>query len=61
MYSICFANRGKKSYLVGNWGMDGPTKSNDALWYVPVRYVALMTWRKEDREILAFSIPFLFV
>ncbi|KAA0009535.1 MAG: peptidase C25, partial [Thermoplasmata archaeon] len=32
---------GKKSYLTGNWGMDGPTKSNDALWYVPVRYVAL--------------------
>ncbi len=32
---------GKKSYLFGNWGMDGPMKSNDALWYVPVRYVAL--------------------
>ncbi|HEC77192.1 MAG TPA: hypothetical protein ENI33_08075 [Thermoplasmatales archaeon] len=32
---------GKKSYLTGNWGMDGPHKSNDDLWYVPVRYVAL--------------------
>ncbi len=32
---------GKKSYFTGNWGLDGPTKSNDALWYVPVRYAAL--------------------
>ncbi len=29
---------GKKSLLFGNWGMDGPKKSNDNLWYVPVRY-----------------------
>ena len=32
---------GKKSYLVGNWGYDGPKRVNDALWWVPVRYVAL--------------------
>ncbi|KAA0007635.1 MAG: hypothetical protein FE036_03315 [Thermoplasmata archaeon] len=32
---------GKKSYLVGNWGYDGPTKVDDSLWWVPVRYVAL--------------------
>jgi hypothetical protein len=29
---------GKKSLLFGNWGYDGPLLSNDALWYVPVRY-----------------------
>jgi len=32
---------GKKSYITGNWGYDGPTKVDDSLWYVPVRYVAL--------------------
>ncbi|MEM1513462.1 MAG: C25 family cysteine peptidase [Candidatus Thermoplasmatota archaeon] len=36
---------GKRSYLTGNWGMDGATTSNDALWYCPVRYAAL-----DDRE-----------
>lgn len=32
---------GKKSYITGNWGYDGPTKHDDSLWYCPVRYVAL--------------------
>ena len=32
---------GKKSYITGNWGYDGPTKVDDSLWWVPVRYVAL--------------------
>ncbi|MDD3492949.1 MAG: C25 family cysteine peptidase [Candidatus Thermoplasmatota archaeon] len=32
---------GKKSYITGNWGMDGPTQVNDDLWHVPVRYAAL--------------------
>ncbi|KAA0004029.1 MAG: hypothetical protein FE048_00175 [Thermoplasmata archaeon] len=32
---------GKKSFLTGNWGYDGPTKVNDNLWHVPVRYAAL--------------------
>ncbi len=32
---------GKKSYLTGNWGDDGPTTVNSDLWHVPVRYVAL--------------------
>ncbi len=32
---------GKKSYIVGNWGYDGPKKVDDSLWWVPVRYVAL--------------------
>jgi hypothetical protein len=29
---------GKKSLLFGNWGIEGPKTSNDALWHVPVRY-----------------------
>jgi hypothetical protein len=32
---------GKKSFITGNWGMDGPTTVNDGLWHVPVRYAAL--------------------
>jgi len=32
---------GKKSYITGNWGYDGPEKVDDSLWWVPVRYVAL--------------------
>jgi hypothetical protein len=32
---------GMKSFLTGNWGYDGPTRVNDALWHVPVRYAAL--------------------
>ncbi|MGC9307759.1 MAG: C25 family cysteine peptidase [Thermoplasmatota archaeon] len=32
---------GKKSFLTGNWGYDGPTKVDDTLWHVPVRYAAL--------------------
>jgi len=32
---------GKKSYITGNWGYDGPMKHDDSLWYCPVRYVAL--------------------
>ncbi|HHH77731.1 MAG TPA: hypothetical protein ENL18_00770, partial [Thermoplasmatales archaeon] len=32
---------GKKSYITGNWGYDGPTKVDDSLWWVPVRYAAL--------------------
>ncbi|OYT60806.1 hypothetical protein B6U81_04365 [Thermoplasmatales archaeon ex4484_30] len=32
---------GKKSFVTGNWGYDGPTQVNDDLWYVPVRYAAL--------------------
>ncbi|MEA2055095.1 MAG: C25 family cysteine peptidase, partial [Candidatus Thermoplasmatota archaeon] len=32
---------GKTSYITGNWGYDGPTKVDDSLWHVPVRYAAL--------------------
>lgn len=32
---------GKKSFINGNWGMDGPTRVNDDLWHMPVRYAAL--------------------
>jgi hypothetical protein len=32
---------GKKSYITGNWGYDGPTKVDDSLWWCPVRYAAL--------------------
>jgi len=32
---------GKKSMWTGNWGMDGPNKVDDSLWWCPVRYSAL--------------------
>ena len=32
---------GKKSMWIGNWGMDGPNKVDDSLWWTPVRYSAL--------------------
>ena len=32
---------GKKSMWTGNWGMDGPNKVDDSLWWIPVRYSAL--------------------
>ena len=32
---------GKKSMWVGNWGYDGPEKTDDSLWWTPVRYSAL--------------------
>ena len=32
---------GKKSMWTGNWGMDGPNKVDDSLWWTPVRYSAL--------------------
>ena len=45
---------GKKSMWTGNWGMDGPNKVDDSLWWTPVRYSALKDYVPGDEGELGY-------